>query len=356
MSSIEVFQSYYKEQKEILNSTILEFNNHFIEENNSIIRENLEYFKDLNSDGKLVRGMLVNLGYSLLKDDALYSNYLALAYEVFQTAILVHDDIIDKDDKRRGKETVHYRNYNKYKDYSLEEAKHLSNSIGICMGDYGLYSANKIISDNYQDNPNLGKVLSYFNSIVLKTIKGELLDVILPFQSKNIGIENDMLDESIMNIYRLKTSYYTIIGPLCSGLILAGADDKKIQDMKEFGEKIGIAFQIQDDILGVYSDEMGKVKGSDIREFKQTILYSHICRTEYKDEIHRYYGVDDLTVDVIDKVKELFELSGSLYYAESMMNQMYNDGLDILNRIDWIDDNKKDILRGFVEYLRKRKK
>ena len=71
-----------------------------------------------------------------------------------------------------------------------------------------------------------------------------------------------------MLVYKLKTAFYTIIGPLSLGLILGGIDDEKLEDVKNFGEKIGVAFQIQDDILGIYSD-MGKVIGSDIKEFKQ---------------------------------------------------------------------------------------
>ena len=202
MSSIDIFKKYYKEEKEELTKVIDKYNNEFKKEDNSIIQENLEFFQNLNSDGKLVRGTLVDLGYYLLKDNKEYSRNLALAYEVFQTAILVHDDIIDKDEIRRGKETIHNRNYKKYNKYSndKEELINLSNSIGICMGDYGLYSANKIISDNYSNDTNLGKVLSYFNTTVLNTIKGELLDVILPFQSKHMNIDNKLFYILILNL------------------------------------------------------------------------------------------------------------------------------------------------------------
>ena len=277
---------------------------------------------------------------------------------MFQTAILVHDDIIDKDEIRRGKETIHNKNYKKYNEYSndKEELTNLSNSIGICMGDYGLYSANKIISESYFNDLNLGRVLNCFNTTVLNTIKGELLDVILPFQSKHMNIDNKLLEDSIMNIYRLKTSHYTIIGPLSVGLILAGSDDKKLDDIEKFGEKVGIAFQIQDDILGIYSNEMGKVIGSDIKEFKQTILYSHIMTTEYKDKLEKYYGNDNLNEEIVEEVKNIFKESGSLEYATNKMNEMYDESINILNSINWINEDKKEILRGFVEYLRTRNK
>lgn len=353
---IEVFKKYYQKEKEILNKKINNYNENLIKEDNPILKENLKYFANLNTNGKLVRGVLVDLGYFLLKDNQEYSNDLALAYEVFQTAILVHDDIIDKDEKRRGVNTIHFENYNKYKKYSNDlEAKHFSNSIAICMGDFGLYEANKIISTSYKEDPNLSKVLINFNDTVLNTIRGEILDVVLPFESKNIGIDNDVLEKSIMDIYRLKTSHYTIIGPLSVGLILAGCDEEKLKDISSFGEKVGIAFQIQDDILGIYSDEMGKVIGSDIKEYKQTILYSHISKTEYLNELKEYYG-KDIDTNSINKVREIFKKSGSYDYSINMMNKMYDDSINELNSISWIDSDKKNILIGFVEYLRNRNK
>lgn len=348
--SVDVFKKYYVEEKSNLEEKINNFNNDLVKENNLFIKENLEYFKNLNTNGKLVRGTLVNLGYNLLKDDN-YSYDLALAYEVFQTAILVHDDIIDNDNKRRGVDTIHYINDEKYKKYS-NESKHLGDSIAICMGDYGLYKANEIISKSYENDPNLGKVLNYFNNTVINTIKGELLDVVIPFESKYIGMDNKLLEESIMNIYKLKTAHYTIIGPMSVGLLLAGASNSYLEDIKEFGEKVGIAFQIQDDILGIYSDNMGKVIGSDIKEFKQTILYSHIMTTKYKDELLKYYGKDNK----VEEVRELFKKSKSYDYALNMMNNLYDEALSILDNITWINNDKKDILRGFVEYLRNRNK
>jgi geranylgeranyl pyrophosphate synthase len=357
MNNIEVFKNYYNKTKLNLEKVQKEFNEEIIKSDNRILKENLELFSALNSEGKLIRGTLVNLGYYLLNNNDDYSNKLALAYEIFQTAILVHDDIIDNDSKRRGKDTIHFANYNKYKKYNLNrnELTSMSNSIAICMGDYGLYLANKVLIDNYKNDKNFGNVFSYFNDTVINTIKGEILDVVLPYESKH-NINNENIEENIMNIYRLKTAYYTIIGPLSTGLLLAGASQDKLKDIELFGEKIGIAFQIQDDILGIYSEETGKVVGSDIREFKQTILYSYISKTEYNTELLKYYGCDTLSQENIEKVRELFDISGARNYANHMMNKMYDEGLDILNNIEWISEENKAIIIGFVEYLRNRNK
>ncbi len=357
MNNIEKFIDYYKKEKKKLDQKLSFYNEKLIIEENPYIQKNLTYFKELNSDGKLVRGTLVNLGYSLEKENQEVSDDLALAYEIFQTAILVHDDIIDKDEIRRNKKTIHFQNYEEYKSHlSEKEAMDVSNAIALCMGDYGLYSANKTISDSYQDNPNLGKVLSYFNDIVLKTIKGELLDVILPTKSKEGEMNPELLEKSIIDIYRYKTAYYTIIGPIVCGMLLAGSSPEKIKDIEKFGEEVGIAFQIQDDILGIYSTETGKVKGSDIKEFKQTILYSNILKTTYKEEFLKYYGTESLTEEVIQKIQDILMQSNVDQLALDEMNKRYDNSLKILEDISWIDYEKKELLKGFIEYLRMRNK
>ena len=357
MSTSNKFKDYYKETKEKLEQKIKEFNKDIIKDDAGLINNNLKQFSILNSDGKLVRGVLVNLGYYLLKDNKDYSLDLSLAYEVFQTAILVHDDIIDNDNTRRGKDTIHYVNYKEYIKYGEEaECKHLADSTAICLGDYGLYKANQIIAESYSNDKNLARVLMNFNNTVLTTIRGEFIDTVLPFNVKHNLVNNKDIENNILEIYRLKTSHYTIIGPISVGLLLAGGEEEKIKDIEKFGTKVGIAFQIQDDILGIYSNETGKVKGTDIKEFKQTVLYSHIINTEYKDELMKYYGKNDISEENIVKVQELFKKSGSYEYAVNKMNLLYDDSLETLNNIKWIKEDKKELLRGFVEYLRNRNK
>ena len=268
---------------------------------------------------------------------------------------MIHDDIIDNDNLRRGKETIHYSNYLKNKDYNDNTAKKIGDSIAICVGDYGLFESNKQIIKNYKNDKNFDKVLDYYNNTILKTIEGELIDVELSFDGR-YKLKETNLHDNIMSIYKLKTAYYTIIGPLTLGLILGGIDDERLEIIEKLGEKIGVAFQIQDDILGIYND-MGKVVGSDISEYKQTLLFSYtIDKKDYKDELLKYYGKNNIDENDIEKVKEIFKKSGAYSYANDLMNELYNDALTVLNDIDWISNNDKKILIGFIEYLRKRNK
>jgi len=351
--NVEKFYEFYKKISKEINNDLKEYNEILVKDKKGFLKENLEYFKNLNSDGKLIRGFLIALGYKMSKENIEYSYKLSLAYEIFQTAILIHDDIIDNDNLRRGKDTIHYANFKKYKSYNEVDAKKTSESIGICIGDYGFFKVNEIIIKNYKDNPNFIKLFNYYNDIVLKTVEGELIDVILSFEGKYIK-ENKNLEENIMLVYKLKTAFYTIIGPLCLGLILGGIDDEKLEDVNKFGEKIGVAFQIQDDILGIYSN-MGKVIGSDIKEFKQTILYSYTIKNEkYREELLKYYGKEDITEVDINETRRIFKESGAYEYASNLMNKLYNESIDIVKNNKWMKDEGKEIIFGFIEYLRTR--
>ena len=109
------FKEFYKDNKELLENIIKKYNDELLKEDNEIIRDNLKQFVRLNSNGKRIRGILIMLGYYLKNNDIIYSMPLASAYEFFQTSILIHDDIIDNDNIRRGEKTIPFYNKEKYK-------------------------------------------------------------------------------------------------------------------------------------------------------------------------------------------------------------------------------------------------
>lgn len=351
-----IFIKYYNNTKINLAKYIDQFNDELLNENSIIIKDNLKQFANLNSDGKLIRGVLVNLGYKIIKEESDYSYPLALAFEVFQTSILVHDDIIDNDDLRRGKTTIHAYNYDKY--YKLtksSKSKELSNNLAICIGDLGFYKANYIISNNYKNDSNLGNILDYYNEVVINTIRGEILDVVLPF-NEEFKLDNNSLEENILEIYKLKTAYYTIVGPLSLGMILAGCSKEKLKDIEKIGYTLGIAFQLQDDMLGIYGEEIGKPVGSDIEEFKQTLLYAYTKKNKkYYDELLKVYG-KKVDKNSLSKVREIFKNSGAYSYTLDMINSLYEESEKVLNDIDWLKEEDKEIIIGFIEYLKNRRK
>lgn len=347
---LEFFIYYISSKKDIVND-INKVNKSFILKDNKIVNDAINKFIKMNSDGKCIRGCLTTLGYKLLKDDD-YALRLASAYETFETAILIHDDIIDNAKIRRGKTTIHEEYKNDFNKYNIDNTPE---SLALCIGDLGFYYTNNIIIDKYKKDKNLPELLKYYNDIVINTIKGEILDVYLPFVEKN-DKKHKLSHEDIFEIYKLKTSIYTIVGPFILGMILSG--NKDIKKYEEVLEPLGIAFQIKDDILGIFSKKeiLGKSVYSDIEEFKQTILYSYIKieKPEYLDKLLKYYG-NNISETDLNKVKDILNESGALEYANNKMNELFFISKHNINSLN-IKEEVKNILLGFITYLEIREK
>lgn len=355
------FMIFFKNSRERLYRKMQNFNREICDQTEKHISENISEFTRMNCHGKFIRGALVNLGYSILRSDIEYSDELALAFEIYQTAILINDDIIDHASLRRNQPTipVHYMNDWEAKGIEIKgDAYDVANSMAICAGGLGMCYANQKVAEAYNRSDNLGTLLRYFNQVIINTIQGEIIDVILPFEEQNFCSNEDDLVDSITEIYRLKTAWYTVIGPLCLGMILAGGENENIKKMECFAESLGIAFQIKDDILGIYADEdnIGKNVGSDITEFKQTLLYAYIRnQKEYFSDLLRYYGKENLTYEDVKAIRDLFSKSGALAYAEHEMNRYFELAIKGLKSIKFIPEEKETILFGLIWYLKLRK-
>ena len=357
------FLKYYLSIKDKFVLKMEDYNSLFVKGySNRFLEEALEQFVSSNKGGKFLRACLIALGYqSFGKDDDSYLS-LGIALELFQTSILIHDDIIDKADKRRGMDTIPVRYQKLYSDQikgdeSFIDKRHdIGTSMALCLGDMGFYLALQVIAQNYKDNENLGRVLEYYNSVAIKTCEGEMVDVILPFYEEFYGSDGD-LENHVMEIYKLKTAWYSVVGPYCLGAILGGLDDDKVHKLEDALINLGIAFQIKDDLLGIYGDEkhIGKSVTSDVSEFKQTILYAYAINSEYKDELLRYYGKEIEKADMA-KVQDIFSKSGAYDYAEKTMERLFKESFQAILDLDFLDLDKKKLLLGFAEFLRVRSK
>ncbi|MCL2049072.1 MAG: polyprenyl synthetase family protein [Defluviitaleaceae bacterium] len=307
-------------------------------ENSPIMQAAIRDFYEQHKNGKRVRGALIKLGAEIgaegaagqVNGEALAK--IALAYEIFQTAILIHDDIIDKSPTRRGKTTIH-----------AHGDSHLGISRAICIGDYGLFLANKILAESGLDPKILAKVLDFFADIQLKTIEGEVIDVMLP-HSQETAHEKYMRD--VNKIYELKTAWYTIAGPLMLGAICGGADGEVLDGLRKFALPLGIAFQIKDDLLGIFGNEdvLGKPAISDILEKKQTILYGMAKRQEPR--IDEHYGNPLADERSLEAVREIFTDTGAKKYAEDEIARLSQAALGAV-----AVKSRCELLRGLVHFL-----
>lgn len=309
---------------------------------NEFIKESLEEIKRLSKGGKRVRGYLVKLGAILFgKDDDDYID-LAAALEIFQTSILIHDDIIDEADKRRGMETIN----SKYKG-------HIGISMAICIGDLGFFISYRIISNSNVSNELKEEISKVYSKTLHNTVNGEIIDVELPL--KDIDYHKNMSDKMIYDIYLNKTAWYTIIGPILIGASSAKASSKDKEKLIEMGTNLGIAFQIKDDLLGLYSNsnDIGKTL-NDIKEGKQTIIYKYALDKANKEElkiIEKYYGNPNIDAKGNKIITELFDKLGAKANAEKLLLEYTNKGINIINNMNVMN---KELFTEFANYLLKR--
>lgn len=309
---------------------------------NKYIKESLEELKRLSIGGKRVRGYLVKVGQLLFGlDDDSYID-IAAALEIFQTAILIHDDIIDEAELRRGEITIN----TKYKG-------HLGVSKGICIGDLGFFLSYQVINNSSISNDLKQEMMKIYANTLYNTVNGEIIDVELPLDS----IENHIkMDEQIIyDIYINKTAWYTIIGPILIGASSANASKEDKDNLIKMGTNLGIAFQIKDDLLGLYSSSntMGKTL-NDIKEGKQTIIYKYAVDKASKEQIDifkKYYGNKMITSKENDIILDLFEKLGARKNAEELVIQYTNKAIGIINDMNV---QNKNVFMDFANYLLKR--
>ena len=370
---MDAFRAFYKETHDRLLKEAAAYNENLTRERQPLIAPFFEAMADLNEGGKMLRGVLTVLGYQIACH-AGEGGYLqsadaaALAFEIFQTGVLIHDDIIDRAVTRRGKPTMTVRYESSLSDRRIDPPssgdtrERIADGAALCAGDYLITASNLYLAEAYRDHPVCAALITAFDRIILDTIRGELLDVVLPCEmADKSGAEADeLLMASVREIYHLKTACYSVIGPLRLGMILGGLDEARMAEVDAMADDLGIAFQIKDDILGIFADpdKLGKDVGSDIAEFKQTLLYAYVRAHEPEalKELLLYYGRENVTGDDVDAVQRIFRESGAYAFAESECEKLFESALKKLEAMTWLDEGDRAILRGFIEYNRGREK
>lgn len=229
--------------------------------------------------GKRFRPYLTVLGYQLGPENAVDIIPVAAAQELLHVATLMHDDIIDRDDTRHSQPNMNGRYKTIYGSYvSPGEVTHYAYSAGILAGDLLITAAHRAIVTSDFSAADKEVALDLLNTSLFEVIGGELLDVEAAF----------MTDQSYeaLTIYEHKTAAYSLVGPLLTGARLSHASDETCNYLSTYAFNLGIAFQIQDDLLGLFGDESvtGKPTTSDIREGKKTFIMELFEKCATKDD------------------------------------------------------------------------
>jgi len=243
---------------------------------------------------------------------------IGAAVELLHTAFVVHDDVIDGDDVRRGRLNVSgtFEAEALASGAVADRARHFGRTAGILAGDLALTAAIRAVATCGAPAATVGKLLDLFDEVLHATAAGELADVRLALD----GIDGAPAPlAEVLRMEEQKTSVYSFQLPLQAGAILAGADASLVERLGIAGRMLGLAFQLADDLLGLYGDpaETGKSTVSDLREGKQTSLVAHARGTELADEVTSLLG-RDLTVSEADRARALLEQSGSRSFVERL--------------------------------------
>ena len=275
--------------------------------------EPIEY--TLAAGGKRVRPQLAMIANQMFGGNDEEVLPAALALEVFHNFTLLHDDVMDKADVRRGRATVHVK---------------WNENTAILSGDQMLIEAYKLLAGVPADK--LSNVLQLFNKMATEICEGQQYDV--DFES-----QEQVAVEEYLKMIRLKTSVL-LANALQTGAYIAGADEQAQGDLYEFGINIGLAFQIQDDILDVWGDPktFGKAVGGDISCNKKTFVYLEAMRRlgdeAIGNELQQWYSqvLEDNTTKIA-AVKEIFEQLDVRTACEKVVEDYTQKALALLNQL-----------------------
>lgn len=272
-------------------------------------------------EGKRVRPLLFILGYrgySPKIPGGLYRS--AVSLELLHDFMLAHDDIIDKSDMRRGLPSLH-----RYLSGALKETERLKfngTDLAIVAGDVMYALALHAFLSVREDPTRKEAAFKKLIAAALYTGSGEFLEVLYgtkPIEAVTIT--------DIYKIYDLKTANYTFASPLTIGATLAGAPPRQLQILFRYGTYLGRAFQIKDDIIGLFSDEkkIGKSNMTDLSEAKKTILiwhaYNHSSARD-KAVIRAVFAKKTLRTADLSAVRRIITGSGSLEYARGQIKHL----------------------------------
>ncbi len=289
----------------------------------------------LSLGGKRLRPLLSLLAYRLYREDHRKAMNPAMAIEVFHNFTLMHDDIMDEAPLRRGKATVHEK---------------WDNNTAILSGDVMLVKAYDLLLEI--DPQILPEVLKAFNQTAAEVCEGQQMDML--FETRT-----DVTEDEYLEMIRLKTA--VLLGhSLWMGGKLAGADAQQLQALYDFGQNIGIGFQLKDDLLDVYADKakFGKQVGGDILSNKKTFLLiqaKNLANEEQAAALEKWLSTYDNPEEKVKAVTALYNEMQIRELTEEKMNSYFERAMLNLKQLKSNNQALEDI-STFTAYLLHREK
>lgn len=324
----------------------------WLDENSDLSELTSRLGEFVSRGGKRLRPALVFFAFRGLQgsnDDAIFD--LAMSTELLHTYLLIHDDIMDHAEVRRGGPAAHliFEGDHRSKRWRGDAGRH-GESVAILLGDLAHSYAVELFlrSRSVFDQPALDSI---FSAMCQEVVCGQYLEMTAPFRG---GWEKDAL----LAVLRLKSGRYSVERPIELGATAAGASTETLSRLTGYGVALGEAFQLKDDLLGVFgaSDTVGKSVDSDIAEGKFTVLIQQAFERSDKREVEvlaSALGNRSVTAEVLERVREIVESSGARAEVEKMVESRLESAGRALAAVD-LQSDAKAFFEQLIVFLRDR--
>ncbi len=337
--------SYYR--KKIDGEIIKYFNEKFSEVKDDLSKNAIDLIRDFTvNGGKRLRPVFMILGHNLFKNENENIFRASISIELAQSYLIIHDDVIDQSDVRRGRPAMHVAIRNRLLD-GTERSKRMGEGLAIVAGDLAeAYAHESLLTSDFGSSEIIRADLELTKTIET-TGYGQFLDIMST-------VLDSFCVNDLMRLHLWKTAKYTLEGPLSMGAILSGTR-KDIFPLKSYGKLLGIAFQLKDDILGLFGDEkvIGKSIFSDVNEGKKTLLM--LKAIEFSNDSDRKFIGESLKSGNIsrndfERLKKIVMDSGSYDYSLMLMKRLVGGARLYLEQVDG-NSVTKSVLNWLSDYM-----
>lgn len=307
--------------------------------------------------GKRLRGALLYEGFILAGGEKRQEEDIlkvCVGIELTHAFFLVHDDIMDRDEMRHGVPTLH-REFAAVGErlFPKEDTRHFGISMAITAGDLlGAMGSQCLFSTRFSPE-RVVRALKRLQESISRTGLGQAMDVHMEYMKK-------ATEEKVLSMYKNKTARYTVECPLHLGAILAGAEDALLEALSRYALPIGVAFQLQDDLLGAFgvSNKTGKAVGSDIQEGKMTLLVVKALEMgtlKDKKYLRNVLGNgSSVSEKALQRVQDIFRGTGALAYVTDFSARLVEEGRCAIEDIHCKSERSRLFLMNMAEYISKR--
>lgn len=284
--------------------------------------------------GKRTRPVVCFLGCMAVGGSAELASSAAASVEHFHTAALIHDDIADEGELRRG-----------------EPCLHLTMGLGLAInaGDLALSQVTgTVLQDDRLDDATKVRVLGELVRMTTRTIEGQALDIGWARDARWDISEDDYL---VMASH--KTAYYSVAVPLACGAIIGGGTDEQVEALRSFGMATGLAFQLQDDLLNLVGDKESVAKDfrCDITEGKRTLMVVHaLANPQVSDELRGILSAHTTDPELLARAVELMEQAGSIAHARELSLKLVREAKEALAPVE-LAQPAKDLLFSMADFF-----